>query len=446
MTIASNQLITAEDYNEMAYLVNKLWFDANLLGDTFGNPNPGPREYFADGTGSNASACNSIYSRAVAWSTDTTITALQPYAYTDIIPGGTALPLDPAPVAGDFIVVQVGNVVMLSGYNINYSNGTITFTSSISPNVNVVVYNRQTHIFGWGQGAAVYPVATADEITAGNVNTLIDRTNTMLRHVADPGMLSRVAVSAKIFASDQDTIESTIDDDLVAGRLHLTMDSSVASISDASDFTNPLIIRETGTWTNVNVTEATYTFTNYADARYFFNSGASLRLSLAVDAGDNGNDYWEDLADAMGNVSLKWNNTTNDGDYGFPQNLGFYHLTDQYQLLFRSGGARASFGHYAGYGGYGDYSLTNLEVWGKIRIVGNTVAIDLKIELDDTVADGTGVLSDGTVGPNATVSLFFVKADNYVDNTATLNINGPSDMSVLSIGDFDESVDNYNPS
>jgi hypothetical protein len=42
--------------------------------------------------------------------------------------------------------------------------------------------------------------------------------------------------------------------------------------------------------------------------------------------------------------------------------------------------------------------------------------------------------------------LFFVKADNYVDNTATLNINGPSDMSVLSIGDFDESVDNYNPS
>lgn len=443
MTIATNQLITADDYNEMAYLVNKLWFDANLLSDTLGNSLPGPRQYFADGTGSNASFCNSIYNRAVAWSTDPTITALQPVAYTDIIPGGTVLPLSPAPAAGDFIVVQVGNVVMLSGYNINYSNSTITFTSSISANTNVVVYNRQTHIFGWGQGAAVYPVATADDITAGNVNTLIDRTNTMLRHVADPGMLSRVAQAAKIFASDQDTIVSTIDDDLVAGRLHLTMDPSVASISDAADFTNPLIIRETGNWTNVNVTEATYTFTNYADARYFFNSGANIRLSLNVDAGANGNDYWEDLADAMGNVSLGWNNTTNDGDYGHPQNLGFYHLTDQYQLLFRSGGARASFGHYAG---YGEYSLTNLEVYGKLRVVGNTVAIDLKIELDDTVADGTGQTSDGTVGPNVTVSMFFVKADDYVDNTATLNISGPSDMAVLSIGDFDESVDNYNPS
>jgi len=221
--VSVGKLIEAIDYNTLATTVNKLFAD-----------NYSTVQYPATFTGNtlnNASASNAIFT-------------IHETDYPSSSPGTGPFTLSPAPAAGDFLVVQVGNEVKVLGFSIDYSAGTITFTQPLPQATRVVVYNRTTHRFGYGSSAVVNNLQVGDIVEAVHMNGLINRTNIMLEHVGSNTRYNVVPVGQLVYASGHNNLENTIDTELFANNTHLTVDAasvvSGPSFTRSQDWTNRL--------------------------------------------------------------------------------------------------------------------------------------------------------------------------------------------------------------
>jgi len=115
--VSVGKIIEAVDYNTLATTYNKLFSD-----------NYSTVQYpaaFSGTTLNNASTSNAILT-------------LHENDYPSS-PGTGPFTLSPAPTSGDFIVVQIGNEVQILGHTIDYTAGTITFTSALPAATRVVV-------------------------------------------------------------------------------------------------------------------------------------------------------------------------------------------------------------------------------------------------------------------------------------------------------------------
>lgn len=391
MTVSVGQIIQASHYNYLANLCNRVFAD-----------NYPTSEYFARFSGStivNATECNAIF---VIHETD----------YPTTSPGIGPFNLTPIPQTYDFLVVQIGDDVKVNtGYSINYDTGTITFTTALPPATRVVVYNRYTHRFGYGNSAVINNLAATDIVEAVHTNGIIDRTNAILTHVGDTGQLTNVSTGTDITANDGNFIENVYQTNVLQNDVHLTV--AAASAINSASFTRQ------ADWSNNLEGIFAYTFNNYNDARYFFNSGGEIRWSLDMTGNVNNEGFsnWLNIVQGLGTVRMNHNNSLQSGTGGISNGKGFYHLTTDWQTVFSSATPGSTYG--GGYGGYGDYSNLRAIFYARIVEVGNTHQIQIKVVMDD---------SQYHVDPIQGTTTFFaslLQPDDITKNNVTYSVNTP---------------------
>lgn len=339
---------------------------------------------------------------------------------------GATRTLSPGPVSTDYLVVTVDDVTLSTPteYTVNYiSPVTITFVNPLAPNAVIKVYNRESHRYGWGQQASVYPISSGDKVLAdeatlqayleANVNNIVDKVNIMETRTTGPTSLSRVSQGALIYSADTTTITSTINSDILAGSNYWKND--VATITSSA-----LTFQRTIDWNNILVGEMRHYWTDYNSFRYFFNSGNNLRatISMTGDPLNQGFNNWSQVATSMGTLILNYDTATNTGSAGTSSNIGAYDLTTSYQTIFTSGSPSAPVDASGYFDVYGNYSALVIKWEAKITenapAAGN-ISLDIKVTMND---QSLNVTTSGTT----TYTGGYTLADNITDNSAVFSM------------------------
>jgi len=391
--LESGGLIEIADYNELALLVNQIYSN--------NTPN-------------------------LVWSTSDLI--LNDVASAGGETAGATRLLSPQPGVNDFLVVTVNNITLREtvDYSVNYADPvTITFADPLVASAVLQVYNRQTHRFGWGQQASVYPVSISDPVLAdeatlqayleANVNNLIDKVNVMETRLAGPTQLTRIAQGKLIEFTDKTLIQTTIDNDVTAGDGPWRNEVATAT-GEADSFTY------VNDWDTGLAGSMRHSWDNYDSMRFFFNSGCELRASVTM-AGDvlnQGFNNWGQVVDAMGTLSLNYDVAFQSGRNGTATQLGAYDLTTEWQTIYTSGSPEVPVDLNGDFDAYGTYTAMVM-VW-DARIVENVplagnISIDIRVTMNDLNLNQTFVGSTTYRGG-------YLIADDVVDSTATFAMAG----------------------
>tara|TARA_R110000803_G_scaffold37711_1_gene81352 strand:+ start:432 stop:1673 length:1242 start_codon:yes stop_codon:yes gene_type:complete len=167
----------------------------------------------------------------------------------------------------------------------------------------------------------------------------------------------------------------------------------------------------TPTWdTNIS-SEAKVSFTDYNEARYFFNSGGKLSINLTQDGGNGDARSWNDIFTNTGEIRISALDIINSGEntYTFPG--GFYGINPNgsYKQLYTVTGY-VSAGDYYG----SAYANRNIKIFLKADELGGTFNIYIKVTLTDDVTSGiinTELQADyGYVNQNTTPTQAYLDA------------------------------------
>ena len=278
-----------------------------------------------------------------------------------------------------------------------------------SANFADITTNFAEHSHGWGQASAEPTVAAETIIESSHVNRLLAQMNAGLYHYDDESALishfSNTIINASYITS---TIEDKITNmSLLANRFNSNdVDADIDTILSAmeSDIATP-------TWeTNIS-SEAKVSFTDYNEARYFFNSGGKLSINLTQDGGNGDARSWNDIFTNTGEIRISALDIINSGEntYTFPG--GFYGINPN--------GSYKQFYTVTGYVSAGDYygsayANRNIKIFLKADELGGTFNIYIKVTLTDDVTSGiinTELQADyGYVNQNTTPTQAYLDA------------------------------------
>jgi hypothetical protein len=485
VTIGVSELITARDYNETAWLVNRVWADATDIPhwDTRQIP-VNPKEYFVKfSTNSSTNIVNEAQSDVIGFA-------------ASIGSAERTFQLNPIPSNSDLIVVYLDGLAIPKSnvWEIDYSTGVLTlkgtgYNTDESQNESynnkqLVVYNRESHTFGWGQGrfttnissGAVAEVQEHELITAAHMNALINRVNVMLRHVGSDLVIDRLNAGELIYAAHALEIRNLLTTVIIAEPLntHMTMDiENIASMSSTVTFTrnndwgyqtgNPDQNKPVDNQapTNMVLAATRYKFADYSTARYFFNAGSQIRFNIEIlpssYANDIGTEYWRTLVSNLGTVSMDWTQVTSTTNYvhGESRELGFYELGRNYQLVYTAQGHQGTaYNQLVGtpgfntYSGYHDPAKERVDVMARLidkdanpglydpdPNYPNAVYVDLQVMLLSETPN-----PDMAIIGTTRVNMHFVAADNYT-NHVSYSTHKPYDMAELPNVDENANVD-----
>ena len=232
---------------------------------------------------------------------------------------------------------------------------------------------KNTHKFGWGAVNIADALVDGTLITAERLQELVTRTNISIDHTeitdstiifAVPANRTTVSMGTAIRAEDLNLIRSKFAPILLDNK-HATVDPSNASafVANTSNY------NRTATWDHQLNGEHKFEWADYNSARYFFNGGGQLRVSLNMAGGSTAGYYnWSDVINEMGVLNFTWDTVTQSSakTSGTSAGKGFYDLTPFYGdgsdagaadegLLFTSSGVTIDrkVGTYPGQYGYG---------------------------------------------------------------------------------------------
>ena len=144
----------------------------------------------------------------------------------------------------------------------------------------------------------------------------------------------------------------------------------------------------TPTWTSTIHSIGIAEFTNYNEARYFFNSGGKLSITLDSDVDSTDPRSWDGIFGTTGAINVRAVDTVNDGSNVVAVTKGFYDITPNgvYTEVFLVRGFAAS-GDYA-YNAYANRSI-KISLKASEVTVGGIFNVYIKVELIDDVTSGT---------------------------------------------------------
>ena len=188
--------------------------------------------------------------------------------------------------------------------------------------------------YGLGQ-TNISTVTAGSTITAAQFNSLFNAIATIADHTGDT-----LSATSEANVSDGDLIE--IKTNLIADLATLAASvaagcpNTTAHTSGGTDLTSTA----TPAYDQSHVAEQSFTFGSAAAARYFFNAGGQVRMSMSNSGGTTfgKNTVITGLMSQMGTFSLKSqassvSGTTADSQTG-NLTIGFYDLTNAYQTVF----------------------------------------------------------------------------------------------------------------
>ena len=191
------------------------------------------------------------------------------------------------------------------------------------------------------------PITDANKITAQDYEDLyIDLIRTRAHQVGASVVIDEFVVG------DYET--NTTNTDKIEEAYIVGLESLATNINTDRFTVDPTNLRITAvpsasstrptppTWSTQISHIFTMSFTSEAARRHFFNAGGEIRISASVDyTGSQAKTVdWQSILNAMGTISFKANETTNNTGVGSGSNIGNYDLTSSYKLVYsRSGGS-----------------------------------------------------------------------------------------------------------
>ena len=295
--------------------------------------------------------------------------------------------------------------------------------------------DKTTHIFGWGQ-TQVDTVDPQTIITADHTNHLLSQINAGIWHITgnqtllQPKRSASTAISASVYTSIYNVISTTI----TTMKLLINADSVLLDTGLSSTDSAGLV------WADDLQCTQMFEFSNYNEARYFFNSGGQITVDMST---SNGGSYtpsavWNAFFDNLGVVRIGATSTTNDGDgdgdapFNSSVFRGFYNAVESvdtiiYDIAANDGGSLV--GDTVDYGAYssGEYSARRLQLSLRTEMVSGKFQVFLTITLIEDVDDESPVnanivcnlgyrlpLSTPTVTDSVASSYFTVDSISYV--------------------------------
>jgi hypothetical protein len=162
--------------------------------------------------------------------------------------------------------------------------------------------------------------------------------------------------------------------------------------------------QRTTSWTNQISSIVRYTFTDFDEARYFFNSGGKCLLSLELTGGTTGNaTSWAATLSNAGTISYDLEDTTQSGSGGIETQLGYYDSTTAFQTIFIMNSL-------------GAYSANQLKIQVRRSATGHW--IEFKVILDDQAV--------GSVDGTTTLTAQYRKLNDQSSGSNSLSITAPS--------------------
>ena len=223
---------------------------------------------------------------------------------------------------------QAGDTILDDEYN--------TFVNSTSApyGYNAFAGTSGSAEYGLGQ-TNIATVSAGTVITAAQFNSLFNAIAAIADHTGDT-----LSATSESTVSDGDTIEikTALIADLatLAASVAAGCPNTTAHTSGGTDLTSTA----TPAYDQSHVAEQSFTFDSAAAARYFFNAGGQVRMSMSNNGGTTfgKNTVITGLMSQMGTFSLKSqassvSGTTADSQTG-NLTIGFYDLTNAYQTVF----------------------------------------------------------------------------------------------------------------
>lgn len=305
--------------------------------------------------------------------------------------------------------VSTGTVALATAYNSLRTSVNQWFGD---PNSSMV-FGDGSQSFGWGGTmtpiTAVGTLITADSLTA-YFNSLIDRCNIGIDVVNNvSGAVTQVVPATLISAVEYNNTE-TISVAVNTNRL----DIEAAELALNAGGT----VVQSSTWSTLLRIVVRYTFADFAHARYFFNSGGGLNISMNLAGGTTGNALsWANLFTDIGTITMNYGETIQSGSGGTPAGIGFYNLSAVYQQIYTanptgSGGSYASYSSAYGYG----YSDNDIIINARRSAAGDYV--ELQIICDDTHV--------GSVDGTTTLTTQYRKLIDQTSGAASLVVTAPA--------------------
>ena len=189
--------------------------------------------------------------------------------------------------------------------------------------------------YGWG-GSEAAAVIAGNEMTAAQMNALIDRCNIGVDVTAITGALSQIVAGNPVTAAEFNAIE-TKSDLILANRYDIN--SAEMSVGGGGNS-----VRST-TWAAAINATYRYSFASFAKARYFFNSGGALTFYAGITGYSTGTGWdgfgFNDIFTDMGTITMDYDNTTQSGIGGIPVNTGYFDLGTSWSIIFSQAGVGA---------------------------------------------------------------------------------------------------------
>ena len=276
--------------------------------------------------------------------------------------------------------------------------------------------------YGWGQTHALELTGSDDRITANDnveakhINQLIARANATGLHLGLGTSLSYKILGNTVTPADATAVNTrfsaaTID---VLSDTRSTAILGQHTVGSGNTTSSTLgSISRTSTWAEILLSEQTVTFTNYAHARYFFNSGGGLSLLWDITGGTGTETAnWDANLAQMGTIIFLADDVVNSGTGGYSTpNVGFYGLTTDFSSAYFSGGDVNVGGHASARGGYltpgsgsyaGTYAINRISVYGKYSSNGEVIHLRAYLQTpdDSTPINGTLTQTLGYIAPN----------------------------------------------
>ena len=296
------------------------------------------------------------------------------------------------------MTVSSGNKALASDYETLATRVDEWFTNDCTS----CVFGDVDQDYGWG-GTTTPEVSPGNDMLASQMNEIIDRINIAVNITNVSGTLTRLNTGDSVLSSQYNNADAK--EILVRAQRNIINAIELSSIPGNSDQ------RSSNYSASINATFR-YDFSDFNDARYFFNSGGTLDFDGSISGYSTG---WtfdgqgiNEILTTMGVVSMNYTSTTQSGSGGSTSLIGFYDLTTSYQNIFSQTGT----------GVYSDASLTLQARRGPLADW---------IEVNVIIAPETGKIVNGTTTFNAD----YKKLDDQNSGSVLLQINPPGTVTVV---------------
>ena len=276
----------------------------------------------------------------------------------------------------------------------------------------ITIQDKAQSLLGTGTGTRGYgqTVQSADVFTGNNITKaqwdLLRYDVTSIRYHQDGVMPAIVTVNVGdpigYGGSSPNSNYDTLLDQAIANRFVLANNQSIVANAASTSYSS--------TWSLTATSELTVTFSTPTEARYFFNSGGTVRINSIISGGSTTAQVnaWKTFLSSVGTRAFGANTDPA---------INYYTLTNAYQTYYQNSLSTP-------------YSANNYVLEAKTDVADNSsgtaTVLTIKITLNDSYVDPGAPAPGDSVDGTLTVSVAEVKAAGSLFPSGTFAITSPS--------------------